>query len=37
MSYITVGDGKLRDVQIHYNERGSGEPVVFIHGWWFQC
>lgn len=27
-SYLDIGDGK----QIHYSERGSGEPVIFLHG-----
>ena len=29
MSYITVADG----ARIHYKDWGSGQPVVFSHGW----
>ncbi len=29
MAYFTTGDG----AQIYYEESGSGEPVVLVHGW----
>lgn len=29
MSYISVG----KDVQIYYKDWGSGQPIVFSHGW----
>jgi pimeloyl-ACP methyl ester carboxylesterase len=29
MSTIAIKDG----TQIYYNDRGSGQPIVFGHGW----
>ena len=23
----------LDNIQLYYEERGSGEPIVFVHGW----
>lgn len=33
MPYVTVGGENTADIAIHYNDRGSGDPVVLIHGY----
>jgi len=33
MSYITVGKEEGSDIKIYYKDWGSGQPVVFSHGW----
>lgn len=33
MSYITVGKENKSDIQIYYKDWGSGQPIVFSHGW----
>jgi non-heme chloroperoxidase len=33
MSYISVGTENSSDVMLHYEDHGSGKPVVLIHGY----
>ena len=33
MSRITVGTENSADIEIHYEDHGSGQPVVLIHGY----
>lgn len=33
MAMLTVGKENSADIQINYEDRGSGKPVVLIHGW----
>src|SRR3989442_12394893 len=33
MSTITVGKENSTSIDLYYEERGSGSPVVLIHGW----
>ncbi len=35
MPYIKVGQENLNDIKIHYEDHGTGNPVVFIHGFPF--
>ena len=32
MGYITVGHENSTPIELHYDDRGSGQPVVLIHG-----
>jgi non-heme chloroperoxidase len=33
MAFLTVGKENSADIQIYYEDRGSGRPVVLVHGW----
>jgi pimeloyl-ACP methyl ester carboxylesterase len=33
MPYLTVGKENNVDLQIYFEDRGSGRPVVLVHGW----
>jgi peroxiredoxin len=33
MSYITVGNENSTEITLHYTDRGTGQPVVLIHGY----
>src|ERR1700704_1414584 len=33
MSYITVGKENSSDIELYYEDHGSGEPIVLIHGY----
>lgn len=33
MAFLTVGKENSADIQIYYEDRGDGWPVVLIHGW----
>jgi pimeloyl-ACP methyl ester carboxylesterase len=33
MAFLTVGKENNTDIQLYYEDRGTGKPVVLIHGW----
>jgi non-heme chloroperoxidase len=33
MAFLTVGKENTSDISIYYEDRGTGRPVVLIHGW----
>lgn len=33
MAYLTVGKENHDDIKIYYKDWGSGQPIVFSHGW----
>ena len=33
MPFIKVGTENQADIEIHYNDHGTGRPVVLIHGY----
>ncbi|MFC6645765.1 alpha/beta fold hydrolase [Granulicella cerasi] len=33
MAFLTVGKENNADIQIYYEDRGTGKPVLLIHGW----
>jgi non-heme chloroperoxidase len=33
MPFVTVGTENSADIEIHYNDHGSGKPIVLIHGY----
>ena len=33
MGYITVGEENSTDVELYYEDQGSGQPVVLVHGY----
>jgi len=33
MPFVTVGTENTADIDIHYNDHGSGKPIVLIHGY----
>ena len=33
MAFVTVGTENSGDVEIHYNDHGSGTPIILVHGY----
>ena len=33
MPYVAVGRENSGDIELYYEDHGSGKPVVIIHGW----
>jgi non-heme chloroperoxidase len=37
MPYITVGKENSGNIELHYEDHGSGQPIVLIHGYPLSC
>ncbi len=37
MSYVTVGKENSTDIHLYYEDHGSGDPVILIHGYPLNC
>jgi pimeloyl-ACP methyl ester carboxylesterase len=37
MQYINVGKENSKEINLHYEDHGTGKPVVLIHGWPLNC
>ena len=33
MAYLNVGKENSADIELYYEDRGTGKPVLLIHGW----
>ena len=33
MPYVTVGEENSEPIQLYYEDHGTGQPVILIHGW----
>jgi peroxiredoxin len=33
MAYVTVGTENSTDIELYYEDHGTGQPVVLIHGY----
>ena len=33
MAYLKVGKENSADIELYYEDRGAGKPVVLVHGW----